>query len=308
MASVFISYRRTDSASWATLLFGHVSMRFGKDLVFQDVESLKPGQKWLEEIRKQIRECEVFLVVIGPQWLTLKNDSGQRRLDDAQDVLMVEMVEALDSNCAVIPILVGGAKMPSGNDLPESIATLGGRQAVEIRDVRWNEDVGALLEALRSLITPTRGSVTLENVQREAYERQLEYFDILEKERSPARALESAQALSRQLDRNLPLFPDDAYLKACRAYSLKNEAMALQSLGRTTEFGELLGDAERIFRAMRSENPHDADAWNGSGSVEALRGNYTTALEYIDKCLEIAPDHEAALHDRKLIRERLGMG
>jgi hypothetical protein len=308
MASVFISYRRADSAHWATLLFGHVSMRFGKDLVFQDVESLKPGQKWLEAIRQQVRESEVFLVVIGPQWLTLKDDSGQRRIDDAQDILRLEIGEALDSSCTVIPILVGGAKMPPGSELPESISTLVGRQGVEILDERWNEDVGGLLEELRSLIKPTRGSVSLEIVQREAYERQQEYFEILERDRSPARALESAQALSRLLDRNLPLFPHDSYLKACRAYSLKNEAMALQSLGRTTEFGELLGDAERIFRAMRSENPRDADAWNGSGSVEALRGNYNTALEYIDKCLEIDPDHEAARHDKKLILERIGKG
>jgi lipoprotein NlpI len=39
-----------------------------------------------------------------------------------------------------------------------------------------------------------------------------------------------------------------------------------------------------------------------------LRGNYNTALEYIDKCLEIDPDHEAARHDKKLILERIGKG
>ena len=48
MASVFISYRRTDSADWAYRLNRHLTMRYGKDLIFQDVDDIKPGNKILE--------------------------------------------------------------------------------------------------------------------------------------------------------------------------------------------------------------------------------------------------------------------
>ena len=68
MASVFISYRRSDSASWAGRLFDHLSMRFGKDLVFQDVETLAPGEVWFTKITEELSRCEVVLVIIGPKW------------------------------------------------------------------------------------------------------------------------------------------------------------------------------------------------------------------------------------------------
>jgi hypothetical protein len=41
MSGVFISYRRADSSRWANRLCDHLSMRFGKDLVFQDVEDIQ---------------------------------------------------------------------------------------------------------------------------------------------------------------------------------------------------------------------------------------------------------------------------
>jgi hypothetical protein len=43
MSRVFISYRRADSAQSASKLYRHLSLRFGKDLIFQDVEDIKPG-------------------------------------------------------------------------------------------------------------------------------------------------------------------------------------------------------------------------------------------------------------------------
>jgi len=130
MASVFINYRRADSASWAKKLFEHLSMRYGKDLIFEDVESLRPGEKWMNAILQEILRCDVFLVLIGPSWLGLKDDQGRRRIANDEDVLRVEVSEALKARCTVIPILVGGTDMPSKEELPDSIAALTERQAV----------------------------------------------------------------------------------------------------------------------------------------------------------------------------------
>ena len=41
MSKVFISYRRADSAEWAKRLYCHLSMRFGEDLIFQDVDDIQ---------------------------------------------------------------------------------------------------------------------------------------------------------------------------------------------------------------------------------------------------------------------------
>jgi tetratricopeptide (TPR) repeat protein len=81
--------------------------------------------------------------------------------------------------------------------------------------------------------------------------------------------------------------------------------MALAQLGRHAEAEEALGQADLVFRTRWAENPQDAGAWNGSGSVEALRGHYEQALTYIDKALEIDPDYEEAKQDRQRVLGRL---
>lgn len=44
MAGVFISYRRTDGGGWAGRLRDHLTLRFGPNLVFQDVDDLEKGK------------------------------------------------------------------------------------------------------------------------------------------------------------------------------------------------------------------------------------------------------------------------
>ena len=87
MARIFISYRRSDSRKWADKLFDHISMRFGKDLIFQDVGDIKPGKDFLRVLRDAIKGCKVVLVLIGPKWLRVKNADGTRRIDNPKDVL-----------------------------------------------------------------------------------------------------------------------------------------------------------------------------------------------------------------------------
>jgi predicted ATPase len=55
---------------------------------------------------------------------------------------------ALASEARVIPVLVGGARMPSEAELPGAIAPLALRNAVELQDRRWREDVDALVDVL----------------------------------------------------------------------------------------------------------------------------------------------------------------
>jgi hypothetical protein len=53
-------------------------------VVFQDVDSIRPGDDFAAEIEAAVEACSVLLAVIGPRWLTVEGDSG-RRLDDPQD-------------------------------------------------------------------------------------------------------------------------------------------------------------------------------------------------------------------------------
>ena len=297
MSRVFISYRRADSANWAKNLNRRLGMRYGEDLIFQDVEDIQPGDNWLETIRDELRACQVFLILIGPHWLV--DQKGRKRLEDPGDILRMEVMEALGSEGIVIPTLVGGAEMPSADSLPDPLKPLALRQAISLRDDDWNEDVKALMERLSELILPTAGIIPLRDAQKELYELQLQYFKHLDV--NNAEALKLAQKTQKYLDRVMPLYPQDGYLKVNRGYLFKNEAMALLRLGRRDEAETALNQGEVVFRTMLDEIPDDPGAWNGLGSIEAVRGNFEQALEYIDRALEIAPDYPEALRDKKWV-------
>jgi hypothetical protein len=301
MSRVFISYRRADSATWATRLYNHLSMRFGKDLIFHDVDSIKPGARWRETLRRELEASPVTLILIGPSWVV--DARGNRRLEDPGDVLRMEVEEAISTGDTVIPVLVGGARMPSSEDLPGPLSPLREAQALVMRDNTWIPDVETLIERLRELILPSPGALSLPDALQELDRMQLRYFALLEDQ--PAVALDLAQKTQRYLDGVMPLYPQDPGLKLTRGYLFKNEAMALDRLGRRDEFAAALKEGERIFLTMIEERPKDAGAWNGLGSIQAVEGNYEEALVYIQKALEIYPDYEAALHDLREVRRAL---
>ena len=193
--------------------------------------------------------------------------------------------------------------MPPAHDLPDPIKALSRRHAIEVSDSRWNYDVGLLIDRLRDLIPPTRERLPLTQTQQELHQMQLRYFDMLRSD--TAGALELAQKTQALLDHVSPLYPQDRYLRLVRGYCHKNEAMALRDLGRRREFETSLEAADQVFNNMTQENPDDAGAWNGRGSVEALRGNFKDALAHIDRALAIDPDYDAAKRDRQEVLKRM---
>ena len=60
----------------------------------------------------------------------------------------MEIVAALQRKIRVIPILVGGARMPGRHDLPEALAPLSRRNAIELSETRFHADVNRLIEAI----------------------------------------------------------------------------------------------------------------------------------------------------------------
>ena len=110
------------------------------------------------------------------------------------------------------------------------------------------------------------------------------------------------------LDRVLPLFPEDLELQNLRAYMFKNMSMVLRDLHRDDEFYRALSEAEKMFKAIRDQDPNDAGAWNGLGSIALLRGEYQKALAYIEKALEINPNYEEAKNDRETTLNQLKRG
>ena len=129
MASIFISYRREDSAYITGRIYESIAARFGKEHVFIDVASLKGGDDYPSQLEELVRSSTIVLVVIGQQWLSLT----QQRQHDAHDYARLEVEVALSRRAMVIPLLVQSATMPSETDLPPSLAQLPYRNAISIR-------------------------------------------------------------------------------------------------------------------------------------------------------------------------------
>ena len=152
---IFINYRREDSRGDARSLFERLNTDFPRQ-IFMDVSRLEPGEDFVEAIEREVASCEALIVLIGKQWLTVPAEDGRRRLDDPGDFVRLEIATALKRKTLVIPILVGGASMPSVDSLPEDLQRLTRRQALHITDQDWDHDVGRLVQVLKRALEHSR--------------------------------------------------------------------------------------------------------------------------------------------------------
>lgn len=150
---VFLSYRREDSAAYAGRLADGLRRRLGRSDVFIDVAEIRPGSDFDVAIDEALGRSDAVLVIIGPRWLSVPDGSGRPRLAEPQDYVRREVAGALDRSMRVVPVLVGGAAPPRGEDLPEDLAPLARRQAVSLHDATWHRDVDALVDVLEGRST-----------------------------------------------------------------------------------------------------------------------------------------------------------
>lgn len=148
MSGIFVSYRRSDSAGFAGRLAEALSERFGRALVFRDIEDIEPGLDFVDAINKSIGDCDVLLVVMGPTWATTTNAAGTSRLENPEDFVRLEIEAALKRDTRIIPVLVNGAEMPKQDQIPESLQPILRRNAFEMSDARWGYDANRLIELL----------------------------------------------------------------------------------------------------------------------------------------------------------------
>src|SRR5690349_21665039 len=156
--SIFISYRRSDSADVTGRIYDRLAYSFGKGTIFKDVDSIPFGVNFKTYLNDMIERSSILLVVIGPQWLHLKADQGERRLDDPADFVRIEIEAALKRKLVVVPLLVGGAAMPTASQLPDSLEELAFYNGIQIRpDPDFHKDMNRLIHELGTQIKPSRG-------------------------------------------------------------------------------------------------------------------------------------------------------
>ena len=88
-------------------------------------------------------------------------------------------------------------------------------------------------------------------------------------------------------------------LQMYRGYFLKIQAMSSRDLGDHDAFERLCENPSTRSTIKSEAELYLANAYNGLGSVTLLKGEGKPALRWIDKALELVPDHPYALHDRE---------
>ena len=153
---IFISYRRADSKYVVDRIRDRLIAAYGEEAVFRDIESIPLGMNFAEVLDEATSTCNIMLVVIGPQWTSITDAQGNKRLFDPGDYTRIEVETGLShEEILVIPVLVMNATMPGEKDIPESLANLRFRNATSVRnDPDFNGDVQRLIEGINRFAGP----------------------------------------------------------------------------------------------------------------------------------------------------------
>lgn len=153
--SVFISYRRDDTATYAERIYRDLTQHYGATAVFYDLASLGPGVDFARKGDDAIRHCDALLLLIGRSFFKGSSTSTTRlasHFHDHPQYLFGELRSAFDRNIPVVPILVNEATLPDVDDWPTDLHGLARINVIRLSDASWQPDIDGLVAALDSSI------------------------------------------------------------------------------------------------------------------------------------------------------------
>ena len=152
--SIFISYRRDDSADITGRIYDRLVQHFSRDTVFKDVDSIPLGIDFRQHLESALSQCRVLLAVMGERWSGTDSATGKQRIDDPYDHVRLELELALARNIPVIPVLVRNFSIPAADKLPGSLQCLAYRNAINVRpDPDFHGDMDRLIKGIGSHLT-----------------------------------------------------------------------------------------------------------------------------------------------------------
>lgn len=146
---IFISYRRNDTRWVVSAIYQSLLKSFDPSQIFMDVDNIPVGADFVKAIETAVHKSDIFLAVIGKQWLMLDSKTSNRLIDNDGDYVRLEISTALKRKIPVIPILVDDMNMPIREDLPPDLKQLSRIQAIEINHLRFNTDIDRLIKVIK---------------------------------------------------------------------------------------------------------------------------------------------------------------
>ncbi len=152
--TIFLSYRRKDTASATGRLHDYLEKEFGAEMVFKDIHDIGLGTDFRKEIGKTLMNCKVVLVLIGDRYVSLTDAQGNIRIMNPNDYVNIEVSTALafKDQKLVIPILVNGARMPGRDQLPKNLEAITWQNSKKLSNDYWQTDVERLIKSIRAYL------------------------------------------------------------------------------------------------------------------------------------------------------------
>lgn len=263
MDGIFINYRGEDSYTAAALIDRELVEQFGADRVFLDSRSIPVGADFEVELLGRLHASSVLVVVMGRCWLTLTNEAGERLIDDHRDWVRREIAEALARGMRVVPILLDGAKLPSGDELPHDIASLSRRQYVPLRNRYTTEDLAFLAKRITEAESAAAADRTRKAVR---IPRQLPAVPNLPDTRDGANAGRPGEA-----DGDASRASGPGPRINFRAHQLHPSAG-----GETEDFEQMLA---LLVQVVKGEDAHLVHARQGDWGIDVLYGDLNGTVE-----------------------------
>jgi hypothetical protein len=263
MAGIFINYRVVDASSTAGFLYQTLVERFGANRVFRDCDTMEPGDDYPKVMRQALREADVLVVVIGPQWLTVRDDEGRRLIDRERDWVRWEIAEALRLGKAILPVVLANipsphkgvppsATMPTKEQLPDDIRGLATKQYAELDQRRLSEDIKRLLARIVALAPG------------------LVIADLFEPPRSPGTGDEAPSTLLLPQHEIVPLIGREEELADLRSWATGSAACSAALI-----VGSIGSGKTRLARAL-------CDEFVKRGWLAGMVRNRVSALRIVD--------------------------
>lgn len=145
---IFISYRRADTAQFASHLADKLRDVRGIKSVFLDVDGIDLGTKFPDKLKQAISRSNVCLILIGSAWAGPIPSTGETRINQDGDFVRLEAEGILASGKLAIPILVEGASIPAASELPQSLEALPTINGAFLRHNSFNNDVEILVDRI----------------------------------------------------------------------------------------------------------------------------------------------------------------
>lgn len=153
--TIFISYRRIDTAAYALLLKYEIEKRFQFVRVYVDIEDITPSQEFPDRIAKMIAVSSAVIVLIGESWIPSGFTPSSKDWISKEIRAAFRPMLSTDENPVpigaqrkIVPFFVGIPADFKRFNLNDELDRLTSLQAIQIEPSNWPHQIGATLDSL----------------------------------------------------------------------------------------------------------------------------------------------------------------